>query len=293
MEALGLARDASQTEVVSGGCSMTIASRNGDVSNLPFELEMVFVPAASFLMGTLQEELEALFILTRQEKADFEYEKLLCEIPQHKVYLRDYEIARYPITNAEYAGFVTRTGRDPLRHWGDLEPPDEIANHPVVNITWLDAVAYCEWLSEETGRLYRLPTEAEWEKAARGVDGLCYPWGNEWKSDACNNISLGHRTTTAVGIFSPLGDSPWGCADMIGNVWEWCSSRYGGTDIVCQFRYPYSVEDWREDMQVDDSRILRGGSFHNGPGRARCAYRGRGAMSHRNDHTGFRCVRNV
>lgn len=255
-----------------------------------FEPEMIPVPAGSFVMGTRPEELDELFVLMEKEKKGMPYEQRLREAPRFEIYLPAFEIGRYPVTNAEYAAFIASTDRKPPAHWNGKEPPKELAHHPVVNVTWLNAVAYCEWLSEKSGRQYRLPTEAEWEKAARGTDGRRYPWGNEWNPDLCNNVETAPKTTTPVGQFSPDGDSPWGCADMICNVWEWCSSRYGRTEVTPRFKYPYDPTDGREDMNLDDVRILRGGSFLNGRGRARCAYRGRGAMSHQNNHTGFRCA---
>jgi len=259
---------------------------------LAFEPEMVLVPAGSFLMGTKPEELDDLFVLMEKEKKGMPYEQRLREAPQFEMYLPAYEIDRYPVTNAEYAAFIADTDLEPPVHWNGKEPPEELVDHTVVNVTWLDAVAYCEWLSGKIGERYRLPTEAEWEKAARGTDGRRYPWGDEWNPDLCN-CERRIRGTTPVGKYSPNGDSPWGCADMICNVWECCSSRYGGTELTPRFKYPYNPIDGREDMNVDDIRILRGGSFLNGRGRARCAYRGRGAMTHRNDHTGFRGARSV
>jgi formylglycine-generating enzyme required for sulfatase activity len=269
------------------------SSAQTESSRLAFEPEMVLVPAGSFLMGTRPEELDDLFVLMEKEKKGMPYEQRLREAPQFEMYLPAYGIGRYPVTNAEYAVFIADTDYEPPVHWNGKEVPEELADHPVVNVTWLDAVACSEWLSKRTGKHYRLPTEAEWDKAARGADGRRYPWGNDWNPELCNNAETGPKTTTPVGQFSPDGDSPYGCADMIGNVWEWCSSRYGGTEVTPSFKYPYDPKDGREDMVVDDSRILRGGSFFNGRGRARCEYRGRGAMTHRNDHTGFRVARNI
>jgi len=254
---------------------------------------MVVIPAGSFLMGTKPEELDELFILMENEKKGMPYEQRLREAPQFRIYLPAYEIGRSPITNEEYAMFISDTNHEPPLHWNGQEPPKELIAHPVVNVSWLDAVAYCTWLSQRTDKSYRLPTEAEWEKAARGFNGRRYPWGKKWDAALCNNVETGSKTTTPVGQFSPDGDSPFGCADMIGNVWEWCSSRYGGTEVTPTFMYPYDAKDGREDMDIDDTRILRGGSFFNGRGRARCEYRGRGTITHRNDHTGFRCAKDI
>ena len=101
--------------------------------------------------------------------------------------LVEYQIGRYPVTNAEYAEFVAATGHAAPSHWRGDRPPEELVSHPVVNVSWRDALpAYVDWLRERTGQPYRLPTEAEWEKAARGQDGRLWPWGNDW-DPACAN----------------------------------------------------------------------------------------------------------
>jgi formylglycine-generating enzyme required for sulfatase activity len=158
----------------------------------------VVVPAGPFLMGSSDNEK-----------------------PQHTVELATYRIARYPVTNAEYQAFVQDSGHGPPQHWYGEDYPEGEGNHPVVNVYWLDALAYCEWLSEKTGKPYRLPTEAEWEKAARGTDGRIYPWGNEWDETKLNSRDSGPGDTTPVGQYSPGGDSPYGAADMAGNVLCW------------------------------------------------------------------------
>ena len=131
---------------------------------------------------------------------------------------------------------------------------------------------YCRWLnqilkSEIVNRKLeiRLPTEAEWEKAARGTDGREYPWGNTFDKNKCNTDEGGKGGTTPVGLYSLQGDSPYGCADMSGNVWEWCHSLYKP--------YPYKASDGREGEKVSSARVLRGGSFIGGVRDARCAFR--------------------
>ena len=94
----------------------------------------------------------------------------------------------------------------------------------MANVSWYDVVTYCRWLSKVTGKPYRLPSEAEWEKAARGSEGWIYPWGNEWDEKLCNSLEGGKGGTSPVGMYSPAGDSPYDCADMAGNVWEWTRS---------------------------------------------------------------------
>jgi formylglycine-generating enzyme required for sulfatase activity len=176
------------------------------------------------------------------------------EKPVHKVYLDAFYIGKYPITNVQYKRFVEATRRRAPRHWSGGRIPEGKENHPVVMVSWYDARAYCKWLAEETGEIVRLPTEAEWEKAARGTDGRLYPWGNEFDGDRCNTWESDIRDTTAVGEYSPRGDSPYGAADMAGNVWEWMSSLYKD--------YPYNPDDGRENPEANGSRVLRGGSFY-------------------------------
>jgi len=151
----------------------------------PFEPEMILIPAGEFLMGSDP---------AKDENAQKE------EQPQHKLYLPDYYIAKTPVTQAQYAAFVRATGyRAPDDNWRGQTPPPGKENHPVVLVTWDDAVAYCRWLSGVTNKLYRLPSEAEWEKAARGPDGRIYPWGNSWDKQRCNTEEGGRGDTTPVG----------------------------------------------------------------------------------------------
>jgi formylglycine-generating enzyme required for sulfatase activity len=161
---------------------------------------------------------------------------------------------------------------------------------PVVGVCWYEAYAYCRWLSACTGRVYRLPTEPEWEKAARGTDGRRYPWGNEWDASRCNNLEIALDRTVPVGRY-PQGDSPYGVSEMMGQVWEWCSSKYGGTDENRPgFEYPYKADDGREDLKGEDTRILRGGAWNDGAGWSRCDNR-RGVVPwNRGPDRGFRCT---
>lgn len=155
---------------------------------------------------------------------------------KEKVVLPEYWISKTPVTNAEYARFVEDTRQKPPSHWKGRKPPKEIADHPVTHISWDDATAYASWAG------CRLPTEQEWEKAARGMDGRLWAWGNEWGRGLCNSTEMGINSTTSVGRFSPQGDSPYGCVDMGGNVWEWTDS-------------------W--DEKNPTWRVWRGGSFKN------------------------------
>jgi serine/threonine-protein kinase len=169
------------------------------------------------------------------------------------------------------------------------------ANHPVTHISWDDARAFCEWASKVTSRTVRLPTEAEWEKAARGTDGRIYPWGNDAPNDKRCNFNLNVKDTTPVGQYSPQspqdspqGDSPYGCADMAGNVWEWTSSLWGTNWQTPDFKYPYRADDERENLDADGLRVLRGGSFYYNRRFVRCAYRDRDDRHALSENDGFR-----
>jgi formylglycine-generating enzyme required for sulfatase activity len=187
------------------------------------------------------------------------------EQPQHRLYLPDYYIGKTPVTNIQYATFVQAINHQQPFYWQGGQPPADKLDHPVVGVSWYDAVAYCQWLTENAGRLYRLPTEAEWEKAARGTDGRIYPWGNQWDAKRCNTIVGG---PSPVGAY-PNGASPYGLLDMAGNVWEWCATKWGKS-------YPYNTQEdeWSaEYLQGSGARVLRGGSWNDDQLDARCAYR--------------------
>ncbi len=211
------------------------------------EPEWVAVPAGEFWMG--------------REKGDYDNER-----PLHRVTVAEFQIARVPTTNAQYALFVAEVKVEPPEHWRGGGPPKGKENHPVVNVSWRDAQAYCRWLGEKIGKVVCLPTEAEWEKASRGGEGQReYPWGDKWEELWCNSSELGLGDTSPVGLFLG-GASPYGCLDMAGNVWEWCQSKYRA--------YPYEAEDGREVIdESNDNRALRGGAFSNSRRFARCAFR--------------------
>jgi formylglycine-generating enzyme required for sulfatase activity len=227
-------------------------------------MEFVRVPAGKFLMGS--------------ENGDAN------EKPQHTVVIPyDYWIARYPVTNELYNAYAKAKGiKHPVFGW------EKKKDHPVVNVSWNDAMAYRQWLNNvlkaelPSGLVLRLPTEAEWEKAARGTDGLEYPWGNQFDKNKCNTSEGEKGGTTPVGYYSPQGDSPYGCADMSGNVWEWMHSL--------KKAYPYKVKDGREDEKVSGVRVLRGGSFVFNIRFARCTYRNDFVIYGFSDNLGFRVV---
>lgn len=222
-----------------------------------------------------------------------------------RIYVAEFQIARYPVTNAQFKCFVDAGGYGEERYW--TEPgwawrrekpeerhwppgwqdgrfPPERANHPVMDVAWHEALAYTRWLAQATGKPYRLPSEAEWEKAARGdKDRREYPWGDEFDPKKAN-MDIGDEKvgwTSPVGIY-PGGASPYGLVDLSGNVWEWCSSLYQG--------YPYDPDDGREDLEAEGRRVFRGGSWGStNEGFARCSFRRAGPF-HSNLNLGFRVM---
>ena len=200
-------------------------------------------------------------------------------MPPHWVELAGYSIGRHPVTVAAYRRFVDETGLA----WRSLARIDASRqNHPATDLTWHDANAYCTWLTgnwRREGRLaptgiVRLPTEREWEAAARGPEGLSFPWGEDWAPDHSNSEEAGFNECCAVGLF-PEGNSPFGCADLAGNVWEWCRTLWGEGMRSPSFRYPWA-DDGREDLDAAPRirRVLRGGCFSSPSYKANCIYRG-------------------
>jgi len=235
------------------------------------ELEFALIPKGEFLMGSRADNSMA----GDDEK------------PQHTVEItHDYWIGRYPVTNAQYKIFAEaqKTG------WKTHKPDD----HPAVNVSWEEAVAYCHWLTEQLkgqlpeGHVVRLPTEAEWEKAARGPYGNEWPWGNEWDAKKCNSSEGGPGGTTPVGQYSELGgDSPYGVADMAGNVWEWCWDWYAADDY--RKRAGKEVKD-PSGPQKGAARVLRGGAFGDSQAFVRCACRDKDFLNYRVVYVGWRVV---
>jgi formylglycine-generating enzyme required for sulfatase activity len=200
------------------------------------------------------------------------------EMPQQRLTLPTFRISKYPITNAQFAAFVQDNGyTERWQHcwteagWhekGDQSRPErfggvfDLPNHPVVGIAWYEAVAFGNWLGEILGVKVSLPTEAQWEKAARGTDGRIYPWGKKITPEHANCDATELGATSAVGIF-PRGASPYGALDMSGNVWEWCLTKW---------RADYN-EPEDNGLEGIEMRVLRGGSyFYNARG-VRCAVR--------------------
>ena len=237
------------------------------------------VPAGKFIMGSTDDSLVF-------------YGK---ETPQRFLSLERFSISKYTVTNTQYTAFVQDGGyTEKWRHcwtqagwrekrnrtepqkWGGVY---DLPNHPAVLISWYEAVAFCRWLSQKLCVEVVLPTERQWEKAARGADGWPYPWDSEITPDHANYNQTGIGTTCAVGIF-PKGASPYGALDMSGNVWEWCQTKW---------REEYQS---REDNYADgeDRRVLRGGSFNYYAGNVRCAVRRWNLPLYRCWYYGFRLV---
>ncbi|TEU10577.1 MAG: formylglycine-generating enzyme family protein [Anaerolineales bacterium] len=242
----------------------------------PFKPEMVLIPAGEFLMGSDP---------SLDQDADDDKQ------PQHTLYLPDYYLAKTPVTNAQYAAFVQAIGHKQPKHWEDGKPPRGKEEHPVVEVSWHDAIAYCHWLAEVTGKSYCLPSEAEWEKGARGSDGRIYPWGNRWDAERCNSKEGGKGDTTLVGAY-PEGASPYGLLDMAGNVWEWTRSLWRKNQEKPSFKSPYDSAGGREDLDALDSipRVLRGGAFSHDECFVRCACRSKLNPDIPYENIGFRVV---
>ena len=194
--------------------------------------------------------------------------------------LPSFKISRYPITNAQFQAFVQAAeGYADPRWWQGLNQPEtaqqshwQESNRPVEEVDWDEALAFCRWLSFKMGLTISLPTEQQWEKAARGTDRREYPWGTEFKSVYCNARQLGE--TSAVGIY-PQGQAASGAMDMAGNVWEWCLNKYDSSEVI--------VPDLSADY-----RVIRGGSWGGTTDDLRCAVCGWLRPTHRGSYLGFR-----
>jgi len=226
------------------------------------------------------------------------------ELPQHRVTLPEYWMGKTEVTVAQFAAFVrvtsykTQAEKDGKSYvytgsnWTEISGADwahptgpnssvtQKQSHPVNHVSWDDSMAWVKWASGVSKLDITLPTEAEWEKAARGTDGRIYPWGNEAPDSTRCNFNLNEKDTTPVGKYGARGISPYGCDDMAGNVWEWVRSEFKG--------YPYNINDGRDNISNNTSRVLRGGSFDGNAVGVRCAYRyGNSPNDHSHDY-GFR-----
>ena len=207
------------------------------------EPERVLIPAGPYLCGPDEEGLNIPRFLKAQVSAESE--------------VSAFAVARAPVTNAQYAAFVVAAGHEPPRHWDGPTPPGMLVDHPVVHVSWHDAMAYAAWARA------RLLTLEEWEKAARGTDGRRFPWG-DWSEGRCNSRAAGVGTTTPVGSYSPAGDSPYGCVDMAGHVQEWTRSA------------------------SEKYRVLRGGAFNHREEILQTFYAARHVPTYHHENIGFR-----
>lgn len=193
-------------------------------------------------------------ILTRYAQLGLDRSWIAKECPRHPVTLRRYRIGKYPVTNQEYVVFLRETQYSEVpTSWTFRRYPQERANHPVYTISAAAAETYARWLAQCTGRRFRLPSEAEWEYAAAGPDGLEFPWGNDFDADRANTAETGLFSSSPVGVFLD-GNSPFGVADMAGNVEEYVADTYA----------PYPGGPCVRDHLVlvqGDYRVARGGSF--------------------------------
>ncbi len=267
----------------------------------PLQIEWIEIPAGPFIMGS--------------DEASKKYND---ETPQHIFTIpATYRIARYPITNAQFQRFVDEGGYTNATYWAEAAQhgywmargfkgrydnrhrtgpssygePFNLANHPVVGMSWYEALAFTRWLTQKlasakqlpSGWIVRLPTEAEWEKAARGEEGQPYPWpGDQPDPNRANYDATGINSTNAVGAF-PGGVSPYGVEEMAGNVWEWCSTQW----LDNYADYEQKVDD---TLSADKVRVLRGGSFDLNEYIVRCAARSRGSPYYGDVDVGFRVV---
>lgn len=237
--------------------------------------EMIRIPAGEFVMGNDEGPPD--------------------EKPRRRIMLREFFIDRTPVTNAQFAEFLNAAGPGSRngQRWYDTDDEDARIHHrqgkwaadsgredhPVVEVSWHGAVEYCGWLGK------RLPTEAQWEKAARGTDGRKYPWGNQPPDLERAHFGAGWNETQRVGLLS-RGASPYGVLDLVGSVWEWVSSAY--------LPYPYEPTDGREDLTRAVVRGTRGGGHDSSAEDLTTTNRGRHVSRNpRSGHhnIGFRCAR--
>jgi len=272
--------------------------------------EFIAIPGGRFRMGSEEAEVEQ---LVRETGEDW----FKRELPRHEVELAAFALARYPTTNGMFRRFVEGGGYADERWWAEAkaakvwrsegtvkdrfsDKPRDVPvywgddrfngpNQPVVGVTWYEALAYCRWLAAalDDGHEYRLPAEAEWERAARGPEGRRYPWGDGWAKDRANTKELNLGRTTPVGIF-PDGASAEGVLDLSGNVWEWCSDWYGDDTYR---RRAGRVERNPRGPDKGDFKVLRGGSAWDDKNVLRCAFRNGGGPDLWNVNVGFRVAR--
>jgi formylglycine-generating enzyme required for sulfatase activity/DNA polymerase III delta prime subunit len=270
----------------------------GVIDGIP-EIDWIDIPGGVAMIGSSQEEIE---LILRDDAQHWDFTR---EIPPHTVTVEQFSIAKYPITTWQFLAFV----EDPEGYfnrawWHGLVPSTEELltpwlassrrdeNRPQTYVSWLDANAFCRWLSHKTGSKITLPTEAQWEYAARGASARQFPWADEAQNWPANTLEATAGAVIGAGAYENT-PSFWGGAgpaDMIGNVWEWCSSavelKTGET-----FDYPYRPDDGRETAPVFGTLFAtRGGYFGSSRNMARCSFRGRDLADSRLGRQGFRVV---
>lgn len=227
---------------------------------------MVLVPAGDFMMGS--------------DKGDED------ESPVHRVHLNAFYIDKFEVTNGRFARFVDAIQSEPPWGFADKETPIADADRPVRWVNWMDATSYCLWVGK------RLPTEAEWEKAARGIDGRMYPWGNDPPTLAHAVYGLkesGAETISVIGN-RERGMSPYGAHDMAGNLYEWVMDWYS-EDYYLNFANGTAVNP--RGPSEGTAKVQRGGSYINSPYRLRSTFRTKGDPVEQDPHVGFRCAQDV
>jgi formylglycine-generating enzyme required for sulfatase activity len=247
--------------------------------------QMILIPAGPFLMGTSDMQIQLLLREEDWAQEWFNSDLFSQEQPQHQVILPDYEIAKYPVTNIEYYSFIYHSGHRVPKGWVGFQYLDGQGENPVAGVSLRDAQAYCEWLNGQTNGKFRLPSEAEWEKAARGTEGRIFPWGDAFDPWRCNTDESGKRSTTPVGTYSPGGDSIYELGDVSGNVWEWTASLFQP--------YPYKSDDGRENLSSKGKFVVRGGAWYYSRALARCAARESMLPDYVSPAVGFRLARSV
>jgi formylglycine-generating enzyme required for sulfatase activity len=247
---------------------------------------MVYVPEGRFIMGSSRQEvvdfLKPFYPLELLATDDFmRLQGYSAEIPGRVESARAFYMDRTEVINEQYKRFVDATGRKAPPNWKDGTFAPQDAQKPVAFVSFEDAAAFAKWAGK------RLPTEAEWEKAARGVDGRAFPWGMVFDKSFAWHMGERNAGPVAAGSF-PTGVSPYGCLDMIGNVMEWTDSWYK----------PYAggetANPW--DLYEKPHRVLRGGAWFQHslkPIPTRCPFRFPAKPEETSDYTGFRCVRDI
>lgn len=245
----------------------------------PF-IKMVHVPSGTFLRGTNKDQIDELIRICSRWQPEF----FKNETPQKEIEVDSFYISKYEITNEQYGKFLNdNPSHEQPAFWynENFNKPDQ----PVVGVSWHDAVAYCNWLTEKTNETFRLPTEAEWEKAAQGTDGRFFPWGNEWPTiDRANYIDQ-HDQPVPVKE-KPGGASPFKLMHMAGNVSEWCSDWYDENyyESLMNLKNP-------KGPQEGEKRVVRGGDWSDNAFYLRCKARVSYPPDTRNQFVGFRIVR--